>query len=224
MASSHLQANHLHTRLESKSTPVFLRTITLDDAPFHAALLSDPANGADPNSKPMTEESSRGAITKQIASADVPTIYDEDLGRVLSGPSRVNMMVCLTEPDLPSSSGNGDIIIGLGGYGAIKDWERDGKKIRAGDVGVLLDPKYRGKGYAVEAMKLAIEWAFTPVSKGGPQLDLVTITTLEDNAAMVALTEQKLGQAGKGVLRPAEFDENKQEKYWEVNAQQWKGI
>lgn len=132
------------------------------------------------------------------------------------------MVVILVNSDAQTS--NGEVMIGLGGYGAIKDWERDGRKIRAGDVGVLLDPEHRGKGYAVEAMKLAIDWAFTPVSSGGPQLDLVTITTLKDNAVMLGIVNDKLGLKGRGVSRPAEFDTAKQEVYFEMKPEEWTAL
>lgn len=118
----------------------------------------------------------------------------------------------------------GEKIIGLGGFGAIKDWEREGRKIRAGDAGVVIDEKYRGKGYAVEAMKLAIDWAFTPVADGGPQLDIVTVTTTATNKAMLALTDDKLGLRGKGVLRDHEFGDPAGEMYYELTAEEWKAL
>lgn len=129
------------------------------------------------------------------------------------------MLVLKLEED-----GNEESVIGLGGFGAIKDWERDGRKIRAGDVGVMMDPAYKRRGYGVEAMRMGINWAFTPTSEGGPQLDLVTITTMEDNASMLKLVDEKLGLQGKGIARPAEFDENKQEIYYELTKEDWENI
>ena len=216
-------ANHLNTHLASPSTPLYLRVVLPADAPLHAAMLSRPENGAAPGSSPpLTADVSLGIITAQRESAAVPTVCGAD-GKVVSGPRRVNMMVCLSQRGAPpqgEKGGKQETVIGLGGFGAIKDWERGGVKIRAGDVGVLLEPEYRGKGYGVEAMKLAMDWAFSPVAQGGPQLDLVTVTTSEDNEAMIKLTEEKLGFKD-GILRPAEFDKDKQEKYWEITAKQW---
>jgi RimJ/RimL family protein N-acetyltransferase len=210
------EVSHLETRIESASLPIFLRTIRLSDAPSHSRLLSLPENGADPAARPIDPATSERIITKQLESLEKPTTYTSE-GKVVSGPGRVNMVVCLKTGGGPED----DVVIGLGGFGAIKDWERNGQAIRAGDVGVMLDPKYRGKGYAVEAMKLATDWAFTPATKGGPQLDLVTITTLDDNKAIIKLVEEKLGLKDKGILRLAEFDETKQEKYYELTAELW---
>lgn len=198
------EANHLSTILTSKSFPILLRTIQPEDAPRHAALLD------------LEVAKSEVNIANQRKSADVPTVLNPD-GTVASGPGRVNMVIVTT-----TASGAEDQLIGLGGYGQIQSLERDGRKIRAGDVGVLLQPEFRGKGYAFEALKLAIDWAFSPVSEGGPQLDLVTITTLEDNAPMVRIANEKMKLDGKGVVRPTGFDPSKNEVYWEFTAEDWK--
>lgn len=210
------QALHSTTRLESKTLPIILRNTELKDAARYSAILSDPANDSDPSASKMGIQRAQEIITKLRESANQPTILDED-GRVASGPSRVNMVVELT-----GAEGDGTVI-GLGGYGAIKDWTRDGRKVRAGDAGVMIDPAYRSKGYASEAMKLAIDWGFTPVSAGGPQLDLVTITTLEDNAAMIKLTDEKLGLKGLGCRRESSEEDvdGAIEMYYELTKEAW---
>ncbi|KJZ79822.1 hypothetical protein HIM_00536 [Hirsutella minnesotensis 3608] len=166
-------------------------------------------------------------------------------GVVASGPDRVNLAVVLLAGPSTTSSGagatsragtrlddedkgpdspGGDEVIGLGGFGAIKTLHhpsRPGRSLRAGDAGVLIGESHRARGYAAEAMRLAIDWAFTPVAQGGPQLDLVTVTTLRDNAPMIALAERHLGLAGKGVLRPAEGGEPVGEMYYELWPEEW---
>ncbi|PWI67175.1 hypothetical protein PCL_04337 [Purpureocillium lilacinum] len=245
-ATMPLQASHLDTRLASPSLPIVLRTITPGDAASMSALLSAPENAADPNARPLTPDRCAANIARQRADASVPSVLDPaDPRRVLSGPSRVNMAVVVLSPrqggttsaghgqdDAPLPDGEAtaaeeesdETMIGLGGYGAIKNWVRDGKPLRAGDVGVMLDPAHRGRGYAAEAMRLAIDWAFTPVSAGGPQLDLVTVTTLADNEPMVRLAEDKLGLRGRGVRRPAEHGEPAGELYYELTAEEWKQL
>ncbi|KAL8364882.1 hypothetical protein RB595_003931 [Gaeumannomyces hyphopodioides] len=209
------QALHLHTRLESQTLPVVLRTIELRDAPRHSALLIADIQSSDPSASGISVSRSEELIAKQRESAAVPTVVGAD-GIVASGPGRVNMV--LVKGD------DGDEIIGLGGFGAIKDWERNGRRIRAGDVGVVLDEAHRRKGYAVEAMKLAIDWAFTPVAGGGPQLDIVTITTTASNQRMLRLVEDKLGLRGKGVLRDHEFGNPAGEMYYELTSEEWNTI
>lgn len=215
------EVSHLHTRLASKTLPIVLRTTQPADAARFSAILSDPSNASDPNAKPLDVARAQTIIAAQRESASVPTVLDPVAGKVVSGPGRVNMVVELLPED-----GSAGLVIGLGGYGAIKDWVRDGRKIRAGDVGAMIDPAYRGKGYATEAIRLGIDWAFTPVSEGGPQLDLVTITTTEDNAPMVKLANEKLGLKGRGTRRasPEEGAESTVELYWELTKNDWQEI
>ncbi|KAL6881163.1 acyl-CoA N-acyltransferase [Trichoderma novae-zelandiae] len=216
------QISHLDTTIPSPTNPLLtLRTILPSDAPSLSHILSSPANKSDPHGKDVDVPTAGAVIARMRESASQPTIIDEH-GNVVSGPSRVNMMLVLKAEDE-----NGQLVenaIGLGGFGAIKDWERDGRNVRAGDVGVMMDPAYKRQGYGAEAMKMAINWAFTPASEGGPQLDLVTITTLEDNGLMLRLLHEKLGLEGKGVARPAEFDKDKNEIYYELSKENWESI
>ncbi|PTB45520.1 uncharacterized protein TrAFT101_000961 [Trichoderma asperellum] len=214
------ETSHLNTRIPSSSNPLlFLRTIQPSDASAFASILSSPSNRTDPHGKDMDIATAEAAISRMRESASQPTIVDAQ-GNVTSGPDRVNMMLVLKSEE----NSHEETVIGLGGFGAIKNWEREGRKIRAGDVGVMMDPAYKRRGYGIEAMRMAISWAFSAASEGGPQLDLVTITTLEDNASMLKLVDEKLGLGGKGIARPAEFDENKQEIYYELRKEDWENI
>ncbi|KAL6807716.1 hypothetical protein GGI42DRAFT_254510 [Trichoderma sp. SZMC 28013] len=211
------EISHLNTIIPSPSNPLlFLRTVQPSDASAFSSILSSSSNKSDPHGKDIDIPTAESSISRMRESASTPTILDAQ-GNVISGPSRVNMMLVLKSED-----GN-ETVIGLGGFGAIKDWEREGQKIRAGDVGAMLDPAYKRKGYGVEAMRMAINWAFLPAVEGGPQLDLVTITTLEDNEPMVKLLNEKLGLAGKGVSRPAGFVD-KNEIYYELSKDDWRSI
>ncbi|KAM0669923.1 hypothetical protein MY8738_000021 [Beauveria namnaoensis] len=228
--SSTIEVSHLDTRLPSPTLPIVLRTIQPSDAARLAALLSDPGNASDPNAAPLSATTASELIARQRLSASVPTVVDTARGGagavIISGPSRVNMVIELL-PDTASSSSSSPppLVIGLGGYGAIKELVRDGKTIRAGDVGAMIDPEYRGKGYATEAMRLGIDWAFAEATGGGGglQLDLVTVTTLEDNVAMVKLAEDRLGLRGRGTRRACgeEGAEGKTEVYYELTKEDW---
>ncbi|OAA68877.1 Acyl-CoA N-acyltransferase [Cordyceps fumosorosea ARSEF 2679] len=221
--STTIEVSHLDTRLVSPTLPIVLRTTLPSDAARFAAILSDPANSSDPHAgQPLDPATASSIITKQRASAAVPTVLDPTTGRVLRGPPRVNMVVELL------SSSPGPLVIGLGGFGAVKDWTRAGRAVRAGDVGAMIDPAHRGRGYATEAIRLAIEWAFTPAAAegGGPQLDLVTLTTSADNEAMVRLAGGKLGLRGRGTRRPSEEEgqEGVTELYYELTKEDWQEI
>ncbi|KPM35079.1 hypothetical protein AK830_g11495 [Neonectria ditissima] len=205
---------HIDTLLESKNLPITLRNLEFKDAPAFARLLSDPRNASDPNIKPMEIPTAQTVIARMRESAAEPTVYDAR-GKVVAGPSRVNLVVVLASEEQAEGT-----VIGLGGYGAIKRLERNGATLRAGDVGALIDADYRGKGYATEAMKLAMDWGFASVAQGGLQLDLVTLTTLADNEAVIKLIDGKLGLQGKSVTREAEV-EGKMELYWELKKEDW---
>ncbi|KAG8422926.1 hypothetical protein J3459_009953 [Metarhizium acridum] len=210
-----MQAQHLCTRIESPTLPLALRTIEPRDAPRHSAILTADMRSSDPWAGGVSVSRSEELIAGQRESAAVPTVLGPD-GEVVGGPGRVNMVLVLTS--------EGDRVIGLGGFGAIKDWERRGGRVRAGDAGVVVDEAYRGNGYAAEAMRLAVDWAFTPVAAGGPQLDLVTVTTAATNTPMLALAEDKLGLRGKGVLRHHESGHAAGEMYYELTAAEWNHI
>lgn len=210
------QISHLNTRLESKTLPIFLRNVELQDASAMASLLSDPRNASDPNIKPMAVSTAEAVITRMRESAAEPTVYRREDGHVLRGPGRVNLAVLLKAPE-------GEVMVGLGGYGGINTLERDGSKVRAGDVGVVIDAEYRGRGFATEALKLAMDWGVSTVEDGGPQFDLLTMTTLSENEAMVKLANEKLGLEGMGSERNSGFDD-KLETYWELTPAEWKKV
>jgi RimJ/RimL family protein N-acetyltransferase len=215
------EISHLHTVIPSPSFPsLFLRTIKASDVERFVAILSAPSNKSDPHSQNMTLHAAEAAIARSLESASEPTIVDAE-GNVIRGPDRVNMMLVLRSEN---GSDDEERIIGLGGFGAIKSPKRDGRRIRVGDAGVMLDPAYKRLGYGLEAMKMAIRWAFTPASEGGPQLDLVSITMLEDNDLMLKLVNEKLGLEGRGVTRESEFDEDKLEVYYELTKEDWENI
>lgn len=215
------EISHLHTVIPSHKFPnLFLRTIKASDAERFVAILSAPSNKSDPHSQDMSLEAAEASIALMLKSASEPTKLNAQ-GKVFGGPGRVNMMLVLKAED----GSDEERIIGLGGFGAIKTRKRlDGGEIRVGDAGVMLDPAYKRLGYGLEAMKMAINWAYKPVSEGGAQLDLVTMTTLAENVAMLQLLDEKLGLKGKGVTRQSEFDENKMEVYYELPKEAWENL
>ncbi|KAK7418547.1 hypothetical protein QQX98_003892 [Neonectria punicea] len=214
MALDNKNLFHIDTLLESKNLPISLRNLEFKDAPDFARLLSDPRSASDPSIKPMELPTAQTVIARMRESASEPTVYNTS-GKVVAGPGRVNLAVVLASEGHPDGT-----LIGLGGFGAIKKLARNGDALRAGDVGALIDADYRGKGYATEAMKLAMDWGFASVAQGGLQLDLVTLTTLTDNEPVIKLVNDKLGLKGKGVTRASEM-EGKTELYWELKKEDW---
>lgn len=211
--ASQPQANHITTLLTSPLLPIHLRPLLPSDAAAFARLVSDPRAASDPAVRPIDASTARDVISRMRDSASKPTMLDPSgTGVVVSGPDRVNLAVVLDNE-------KEEQVIGLGGYGAIKT--REGGR-RVGDVGVLIDPAFRGKGYATEALRLAIDWGFAGVEEGGLQLDLVSITTLSDNEPVVRLVRDKLGVRVEPVEREVEGGKgDKREIYWELRKQDW---
>ncbi|KAK1978521.1 hypothetical protein LZ30DRAFT_599017 [Colletotrichum cereale] len=194
------QASHLPTLLRSPTHPILLRTLEPRDAAALSAVLSDPENTKhDPHASAVSPEGAAGVIGRMRESAAAPTVLDEASGRVVSGPGRVNLLLVYV-----GDGGAGDdegVGIGLAGFGGINEGEGEtGGKVRVGDVGAMVGPAYRGRGFATEAIRLAVEWGFTRVEDGGPQLDRITATMSEANGPMVGLMERKFGW--KRVARP----------------------
>lgn len=224
MSTETISYQHEDTLLTCDAPSVTLRTLRLEDAPRFSAVL---AADSPPSSKPLTVEQATGAITRMQESARTPTVVylssqnsgdgGEKSPQVVSGPGRVNLAVI----DTKTSN-----LIGIGGYGAIHTLppsaESNGHPRRAGDAGVVIDPEYRNRGIAVACMRMAIDWGFKSAEEGGLALDLVTITTSEDNEKMRKLVDQKLGLEGRGVAR--EGGPTGKEIYYELDKKAWEEL
>lgn len=170
-------SGQLNITLLSTTLPIVLRVPEATDAAALLDILSDPRNTEfDPHAGNGTLQlpSIEAMITRMRASA------------AMEVPDRVNLVVVDTSLD--------NKVVGLGGFGHIGT---EGNK-RIGDVGIMLDPQVRGKGYGVEAMKMAIGYAFDVL-----KLDEVTATMQEKNVPMRNLLDKKLEV--KGTKRQGEF-------------------
>lgn len=164
------------TILYSPTHPIVLRNPKPSDASVLSRILSNPENiKNDPMCSPtgFSEEQSSKFIARSLESASKEI------------PTSVSLVLVLL-PSI-SSSEEGEVI-GLGGFGGID--EEDGK--RFGDVGIMVEPEFRGRGYALEALRLSIEFALEKLGVDG-----VSAATLEMNEPMVTLLERKMGWAGE---------------------------
>ncbi|KXH48564.1 acetyltransferase [Colletotrichum nymphaeae SA-01] len=216
------QASHLPTTLRSPTHPLLLRTLEDSDFAAVSAVLSDPENTKyDPHASAISPEVAKIVIARMRESASVPSVVDEE-GKVVSGPGRVNLLVVYVgdgTDDGKTSSEKEGTVIGFGGYGGINEHEEDGRKIRVGDVGVMINAEFRGRGFAVETVRLAVEWGFRKVAEGGLQLERVSATMSERNVPMRGLIEKRFGWAG--VVKPGK-EEGGGEVFFEVTGETWR--
>ncbi|KAI0132123.1 acetyltransferase [Xylariales sp. AK1849] len=240
MATSEPQTqsyNHLPTILHSPSAPIILRSFEPEDNASLAQILSDPRNTeleADNIPRQMDLAAAASAVARMRDSASQPTVLSPH-GKVVRGPGRVNLVVVYLG-DEGTDEGHdlrkkGGLVVGLGGFGSIKDVspatnepvpEVEGQArefLRVGDVGAMINADYRGRGFAVEAVRLAMEWGFKQASDGGLQLDKITATTLAANEPMVAVLSRKIGWEGKA--GPPAEKEGMEEINYEMFAKEW---
>ncbi|KAK1674729.1 acetyltransferase [Colletotrichum godetiae] len=221
------QASHLPTTLRSPTHPILLRTLEPSDFAAVSAVLSDPENTKyDPHASAVSPEVAKIVIARMRESAGVPSVVDEGSGRVVSGPGRVNLLVVFVGDDDHHNQKDSDnttpegTVIGFGGYGGINEHEEeDGRTVRVGDVGVMINSAFRGRGFAAEAVRLAVEWGFKGVAEGGLQLERVSATMSERNVPMRGLVEGRFGW--KGVVKPGE-KEGDGEVFFEVTGETWR--
>jgi RimJ/RimL family protein N-acetyltransferase len=165
----------LETNLYSPTLPILLRPPQSTDAQALSTILSNPANTKhDPmcSSDPTTPTQAESLISKMRLSASATL------------PTRVNLVVVL----LPSPNAAQELeVIGLSGFGGIGVIE--GK--RWADVGAMINSEHRGKGYAIESMRLSIEFALAELSVEG-----ISCEMLDVNTEMLGLVEKNFGWVG----------------------------
>ena len=77
------------------------------------------------------------------------------------------------------------MLVGMSGLGCITS---DMHGNRFGDVGIMIDPQFRGRGYAEESLRITIDYALRVLC-----LDEVIIACTGVNVAMQRLMEDKFG-------------------------------
>lgn len=181
--------------LRSPTLPIELRSPTLSDASALLALFTDPVNvAADPSLQGAT-----------FTLEKLETMIDRwNEAALAKHPGRVNLVVV----DNSESEGK---VVGTAGMGHI---ERTDAGRSIGDAGVMLFPEAQGKGYAYEAMRLTIDFAYKTLN-----LDKVTSSTLESNGAMRGLLESKFGLVGE--RRKCEVEAWGWEYIYVVKKEEW---
>lgn len=159
--------------LKSKISPIILRIPQIDDAKELLNILTDIRNTEyDPHiNKGLTLDNINSMVTRMRKSA------------TLDNPNSFNFVIIDTSINK---------VIGLSGFGHIDI------NNRIGDVGVIINFDFRGKGYATEAIKMSINYGFNNL-----KLNEVTATMLEKNIPMRNLLDKRLKL--KGIKRKSEF-------------------
>jgi RimJ/RimL family protein N-acetyltransferase len=202
---------YLSTRLPSPSHSIFLRPLEVADARSFSVLLSDPKNTQFDKASKVDVETAKGIITAMRESAASESVVDAD-GKVVSGPDRVNLAIVYMTFD-------GKHVVGLTGFGSIKTMT-DGRRI--GDVGVMLDSRFRRRGFSAEALRLAMEFGFAKVEDDGLQLDEITATMRIENKPMIGLLEKKFSWKGRERISPEQ--EGLKEMFFETTPEGFEAL
>jgi RimJ/RimL family protein N-acetyltransferase len=102
-----------------------------------------------------------------------------------------------------------DQVVGTCGLGWIGT-SKEGKMI--GDAGIMLDFDFRGKGYAYEALRIAIDHGFRVLG-----MDEIHIATRDANVAMKGLMSSKLGFPA-GPINDERFGND---WIWKIHWEEW---
>lgn len=162
-----LNGNDAHVLLKSKKSTLELRTPVLLETSSLLQLLTNEANIKHDRSASAlnTKEAVEKFILDSIKFSQPPDA---------KVPDKVNLVVLVDGK-----------IVGLSGLGRITT-DISGK--RTGDVGVMIDPEFRGRGYAQEALRISFNYALKVLG-----IDEVVVSCTAANLAMQGLMEAKLG-------------------------------
>lgn len=191
--------NHPTVRLESLIHPLVLRTPTPADASSLLRHFSDERN----------------------------TRYDLSVRR-LDSPAAITMLIKKWSTISAPLTGLNVVVeiqgevVGAGGLGWIGfdkslHRQRQGKgKLKdvllVGHAGIMLDTKVRGKGYAVAALGMVIDYGFRVLG-----LDECRIAATDDNLALRGLMDKKFGLVARRVAK----DIFNNEWVWTVGREDW---
>lgn len=193
--------DHPFVILESLIHPLVLRTPKPTDAPSLLRHFSDERN----------------------------TRYDRSV-RVLNNPTAIALLIQRWSTISAPLSGLNVVVevegelVGVGGLGWIgldKPFQNegqgngDGKElVLVGNAGIMLDTKVRGKGYAVAALGMVIDYGFRVLG-----LDECRIAATDDNLPMKGLMEKRFGLTGVRIG----MDHFENEWVWIVRRKDWVG-
>lgn len=190
---------YLTVTLTSLTRPLILRAPTLDDAPALISHFSDTRNT-------QHDRSVHGLDNPEAIIALI-----ERWSTVSSPPKALNFVVEI----------EGEVV-GVGGLGwigytksktdAARSKEDSSNDIYVGAAGIMLDTRVRGKGYAVEALRMIMDYAFTVL-----RLDEVRVGSTGANVAMKGLMENKFGLVGERI----EPDQFGNEWVWRIRKDEW---
>ncbi|RDW79477.1 hypothetical protein BP6252_04115 [Coleophoma cylindrospora] len=157
-----------HFQIHSTTTPdLVLRNATPADNPILLRLLTDVKNVG---------------LDESVAGLDTPEAISDLIKKwnTFEPLERVNAVIVYQ-----------GTVIGTGGIGWISTtWQ--GKRI--GNVGVMIDTPYRGKGLAYEALRMSIDYAFRVLD-----MELVDCSTRDENKEFRGLMDRKFGFAAERI-------------------------
>ena len=120
----------------------------------------------------------------EFDAGDARTRREEDTQRMEEGTG-CNFEIMMEKEEEEEEDGAGLVYIGLVGYRRI--YVGEGGEGRVGEIGIVIDKAFWGRGLGKEAMEGAMKHGLESVEKGGLGLDVISGSTKEVNIPMIAL-------------------------------------
>lgn len=185
--------HHINTRVYdgANESPVSIRIIQVRDADIFARMTSEPECRGWTDLDPLTVSDARQEIFRLRGELGGGSVFDVGwfgafMPRIASWPHRIYFSI------IEESTEN---VIGFVAFTSVEvlPQENELEELhRRGEVGIVMDPASRRKGYATEAIRMLVDWGFTRITEKGLGIQSVTFRVKHENQAMKDLLEDKL--------------------------------
>lgn len=168
---------HARTRIEDSrpEIPIFLRPIVVEDAGYLVRLASFGGLRSWTSSGVMGMVEAHKYLTAWQTWSEVPTTYRLGGPRaILTSPTMIHLAIVFPARENVIGFIRLDIDPGLC------------------KMQIALDPLAQNTGHGTQALTMAIDWVFQSAHLGGLQLDIVQLTSTQDNLRFAHVATNKL--------------------------------
>lgn len=197
-------------QIRSTTVPLTLRLPTVGDVPTLAAILGNPANSELDGSVSDLDHAQLEEIARRWTNLSEPLTH-------------LNFLIMKERVAKAENVGGGEHdpeaigITGLGWIGPADENESspDSNQVKAGAVGVMLEPCARGNGYAHETLRMVIDYGLRELG-----LAEIRVGTNSRNVPMKTLMMRKFG-LGPLANPTGEVDKFGNDLLWKIKQADW---